>query len=137
MPKRALAQTAMVAVFSMRIGRVGVADEFWGTISWVKSGSVKFGVALVDNGVVIVTVEFWGPVGCDFWARKARQMGDNVAKSGRCPHFIFKNSSFCEGSLMASHDAAKRRTIRMIAGIFDKIKSKTRVSLNLKSMQKQ
>ena len=56
MPKRALAQTAMVAVFSMRIGRVGVADEFWGLISGVKNRVVKFWVALLDDGVVIVTV---------------------------------------------------------------------------------
>ena len=56
MPSRALAQTAKVAVFSMRMGRVGVADEFWGVISGVKSRVVEFWVALLDDGVVIVTV---------------------------------------------------------------------------------
>ena len=79
--------------------------------------------------MVIVTVRFWGSVGRDFWARKARQMGDNVANRGRCPHFIFKNSSSCEGSLMALDDAAKKRRKMMKAGILIKSWNKTRVSL--------
>ena len=41
-PRRAFAQTAMVAVFSIRMGRVGVADEFWGIISGVKTRAVEF-----------------------------------------------------------------------------------------------
>ena len=91
-PKRAFAQTAILAVFSMIMGRVGIADEFWGIIVGVKSRVVEFWVALSDDGVVIVTIGFWGTVGRDFRARKSRQTGDRVAKRGRCPHLIFKNS---------------------------------------------
>ena len=76
---------------------------------------------LSDDGVVIVTIGFWGTVGRDFRARKSRQTGDRVAKRGRCPHLIFKNSSPGEGSFIAVDDVAKSTRRMKMAGILIKL----------------